>query len=238
MASGDVLGNDTDAIITAPGAGGGPNIKVFDSDDIQERAGFFFFLANVTVDPVTSFFAGDLSDRGGVNIAAGDIDGDGTDEVIASSAGDGPSLLRTYSGSGGQLSTLTIPVDPTPVTGQSLTTGGLFGNPQSGSGILLTPAQPPDSLVSGIPGPNFIGTAGQFGTASQGTNLAGVARGGVTIGTVDWNGDGIDDVITGAGPGNAPRVRVLDVSGGETPVELESFLAFESSFLGGVFVNG
>jgi hypothetical protein len=57
--------------------------------------------------------------------------------------------------------------------------------------------------------------------------------GGVRIATGDVNGDGVADVIAGAGPGRAPEVRIFD---GLNGMLLGQFQAFESTFTGGVFV--
>ncbi|MCA9071522.1 MAG: VCBS repeat-containing protein, partial [Planctomycetaceae bacterium] len=58
--------------------------------------------------------------------------------------------------------------------------------------------------------------------------------GGVRVATGDVNGDGTPDIITAAGPGGGPHVKVFDGSDGST--ELLSFFAFDATFSGGVFV--
>ncbi len=58
-------------------------------------------------------------------------------------------------------------------------------------------------------------------------------RGGVTIAVGDVNGDGLADIITGAGPGGGPHVRVFD---GRTREVIRETFAFDSSFTGGVNV--
>ena len=58
-------------------------------------------------------------------------------------------------------------------------------------------------------------------------------RGGVAVATGDVNGDGIDDVITGAGAGGAAHVEVFD---GATGTVLASWFAYDPSFRGGVWV--
>lgn len=58
--------------------------------------------------------------------------------------------------------------------------------------------------------------------------------GGVSVAAADLNGDGKADVVTGAGPGGGPHVRVLN---GATLAELESFMAYSPLFIGGVFVG-
>jgi hypothetical protein len=61
------------------------------------------------------------------------------------------------------------------------------------------------------------------------------ARGGVLVGAVHANRDGRADLVTGAGPGGGPHVRVFD---GGTLAELMGFFAYDAAFLGGVFVGG
>src|SRR5205814_27128 len=59
--------------------------------------------------------------------------------------------------------------------------------------------------------------------------------GGVRVATGDVNGDGKADIITGAGAGGGPHVRVFNAT---NLAELFSFFAFASSYTGGVFVAG
>ena len=58
--------------------------------------------------------------------------------------------------------------------------------------------------------------------------------GGVRVAAGDVNGDGFADIVTGAGPGGGPHVKVF--SGIQLDV-LHSFLAYEANFTGGVFVG-
>lgn len=59
--------------------------------------------------------------------------------------------------------------------------------------------------------------------------------GGVSVAVGDIDGDGMAEVITGAGPGGASHVRVFDL-GGSTPVEEAAFMAYAAAFVGGVNV--
>lgn len=57
--------------------------------------------------------------------------------------------------------------------------------------------------------------------------------GGVDVDQGDVTGDGIADIITGAGPGGGPHVKVFD---GVTYAEIRSFMAYNILFGGGVHV--
>ncbi len=62
--------------------------------------------------------------------------------------------------------------------------------------------------------------------------------GGVRVVGCDVNGDGIPDVVAGAGPGGGPHVRVFNgLTGAQLPGLIGSFFAFDPSFAGGVFVG-
>ena len=59
--------------------------------------------------------------------------------------------------------------------------------------------------------------------------------GGVRVAVADVNGDGRDDIITGAGAGGGPEVRVFS---GATGQPITSFYAYAPTFTGGVYVAG
>ena len=64
-------------------------------------------------------------------------------------------------------------------------------------------------------------------------------NGGATVAVVDVSGDGFADIVTGAGPGGGPHVRLFNgLSGQPLTSAQDSFYAFDPSFSGGVFVGG
>jgi hypothetical protein len=53
------------------------------------------------------------------------------------------------------------------------------------------------------------------------------------VATADINGDGVPDIVTGAGAGGGPHLRVFDGVSGQT---IRNFFAFEATFTGGITV--
>ena len=72
-------------IIVGAGVGGGPQIRIFDNKGSLLCGGFFAF---------------DKNFRGGVNVAAGDINGDGKDEIVAGAGVGGGPQIRIFNGKG------------------------------------------------------------------------------------------------------------------------------------------
>src|SRR5205085_11816 len=58
-------------------------------------------------------------------------------------------------------------------------------------------------------------------------------RGGVRVALADFTDDGVPDVVTAAGPGGGPHVKIFD---GRTGQLLSQFFAFDAAFTGGVTV--
>jgi hypothetical protein len=84
----DLNGDGTKEIVTAPGKGGGPQIRVFSKDGKPLTGGFFAY---------------DQSFRGGVSLAVGNVDGQGEMEIIT---GPGPGMgpqVKVFSKDGREL---------------------------------------------------------------------------------------------------------------------------------------
>jgi hypothetical protein len=98
---------DGDAeIITAPGPGGGPHIKVFDG------TGNMFTSASLP-NFVNSFFSYSSAFSGGVFIAAGDVNGDGVPDIITGPGAGGGPHVRAFSGVNGAIIVEFFAYEPT-----------------------------------------------------------------------------------------------------------------------------
>ena len=88
LASGDLDGDGMREIVLAAGPGGGPHVRIVGCNGKLFNAGFF---------------AGDKRSRGGAYIAAYDMDGDGTDEIIAGSGRGEEPWVRVFDAKGTSL---------------------------------------------------------------------------------------------------------------------------------------
>ncbi len=109
VAMGDVNNDGEADLIAAAGPGAGPQVKVFAGGDPSNL--------------LRSFFAYDPAFRGGVNVAGGDVDGDGFADILtAPQSGAGPNV-KVFSGADGSLSASFWAYDPSYHGGVALAGG-------------------------------------------------------------------------------------------------------------------
>ncbi len=225
VAIGDVNGDGFSDIITAPGPGARPRVKIFSGQTGARLPG-----------RIGSFLAYDSRFRGGVNVASGDVNGDGFDDIITGAGRGGRPHVRVFSGrTGAQF--------PRPI-GSFLAYDSRFrGGVNVASGdvdgdgiddIVTGPGRggrPHARVFSGRTGAQLPRPIGSF--LAYGPRF----RGGVNVASGDVNGDGSADIITGPGQGGRPHVRVFSGrTGAQFPRPVGSFLAYGSRFRGGVNV--
>ncbi len=167
IAIGDVSGDTVPDLIVAAGFGGGPRVAIFDGTTLRP---------NLTPMRVKNdFFAFESTLRNGTFVAVGDVDGDGRGDVIVGAGpGGAPRVVA-------------------------------FGGVQ-------------DSLIASF----FAGDLNN--------------RGGVPVAARNVDADTKVEIVAGSAAGSTPGVGVYKIISGAAS-QVSSFLAFESSFLGGVFVG-
>jgi hypothetical protein len=213
VAVADVLGTGIPQIITGAGPGGGPHIRVVDSQ---------------TGVVLREFMAFDPTFSGGVFVAAGDVNGDGfADIIVGADAGGGP-MVRVFSGKDNSVLATFFAYAPTFAGGVRVAAGDVDG---SGKAEIIT-----------APGAGMAATISVFsgtGTLLESfVAFPGGFTGGANVAVGDVNGDGHPDVIVGAGSGMSPQVLAFDGTTltSTTPKVLDNFFAYDQAFMGGVTV--
>jgi hypothetical protein len=221
VASCDVDGDGEGEIITAPGAGGSPHVRVWK-------------LSGTDAHVFSEFFAYDPSFTAGVSLACGDVDGSpGAEIITGAEAGGGPHVRVWRVAPDGVPSAVAsfFAYDPGFQGGVFVAAGDVDGDnraeiitgagPGGGSHIRIWQVIGTD--VRELPGvPSFFAYDPSF-------------TGGVRVATADLDGDGRAEILTAPGPGGGPHVRSFKAGGIPTG---PSFFAYDPSFTGGVFLAG
>ncbi len=194
-------------IITGPGKGKvtPTEIHVFDGVTGQALAG-----------PLGSFLAFDLPKfTGGVFVAAGDVNGDGFKDVIAATGPGAPPEVKVFSGANGSALIDFVPYDAT-FKGGVVVAAADFDR-DGRTEIVTGPGK------GGAPEVRLFDSSGNAFTSAALPNLPNKFlaydakfTGGIFVAAGDVNGDGVADIVTGAGKGNPPQVAVFSgVNGSE-----------------------
>ncbi|MBI5621697.1 S8 family serine peptidase [Candidatus Falkowbacteria bacterium] len=210
LAVADINHDGRQEVITAPGRGGGPHVRIFTQDG--------------TV--LQQFMAYDPKFTGGVNVAIGDVDGDKIlDIIIAPGRGDGlasPSLggpnVRVFDYQG-NIKYQFMAYDSKFTGGVNLAVGDLN---LDGVDEIVTAPQSGSQPVRVF---NFKGQQ-----QSSFTPYAANFKGGVRLAVGDLDGDYQPEIITGPQGSGGPHVRVFDSLGKVK----NQFFVFYEKYLGGV----
>ncbi len=204
VAVGDVDGDGQLEIITGAGKGGGPHVRIFSSKGILEG----------------QFFAFNKNERTGIEVATGDVNQDGRDEIIVARKS-GLSQVKVFNFRGQELASF-MAYAPNFKGGVHLASGDLDGD---GRDEIITGAG-----AGGGPHVRVFEYTGKV--KSQFYAYAKNFHGGAYVAVGDVDGDGQLEIITGAGPSGGPHVRIFNLYGG---VKMQ-FFSYDKRFRGGVRV--
>jgi hypothetical protein len=198
------------------GRGGPPLVNVYDT-----ASGKLLF----------TVVAYDHAFTGGVRVAAGDVTGDGIDDIITAPGPSGGPHVKVFDGRDGAELAGFMAFEETFAGGLYVATGDLTGD--GVADIVVTPDEGGGPRVRVFAGQTLAAGADFFGIDDP--NFRGGARAAVG----DLNGDGSPDLLVAAGTGGGPRVAGYDgktVAPGVVPSRLfNDFFVFEDSLRNGAY---
>ena len=205
VARGDLDGDGTDEIVVGSGPGGSA-FFVFSADGTKR-------FGNI---PFGSF-------QGGLNVSVGDVTGDDRPEIVVAAGPGGGPHVRIYNSNGSVLGDGFFAYGPAFKGGVQVAVGNVSGAAKSQ--IITAPGAGGGPHVRAF---NADGTpADSGGFLAYPTSFTG----GVFVAAADFDGDGKAEIVTGAGAGGGPHVKVFSSASGQT-----GFFAYGEAFSGGVRV--
>ena len=185
-------------VVTGADAGGGPQVNVYNTSGVLQR----------------SFLAYSASFSGGVRVAVGDVNGDGVPDIVTAAGPGGGPHVEVFDGKTGQMIQSFFAYAPNFTGGVNIAVADVNGD---GFADIVTGAG-----AGG--GPHVEVFSGKDGSLLQSFFAydAGFS-GGVSVAAGDVTGDGRADIITGAGAGGGPHVKVFD---GQLGTVVRSFFAY------------
>src|SRR5262249_59135190 len=117
VALGDTTGSGSVDVITGAGPGGSPLVNVIDGTTNTTKL---------------SFFAYDSTLRSGIEVAAGDVNGDGVADIVTVAQWGGPNIVRVFDGRNAQLLSQFLAMGPTWTHGLHVAAGDGHGGGRAG----------------------------------------------------------------------------------------------------------
>jgi len=219
----DVNSDGLADLVIGAGQGGGPHVRIFDGRTTNE---------------IYSFFAYDVNFTGGVTVATYDYDKDGTLDIVTGAGPGGGPHVKVFDGVSREVIKQIMAYAPD-------FRGGVYVAAADFNGNLV-----PDIITGAGPGGGPHVKIINFETLQvvdeemvftnytepNGQVIDTLFGGGVRVALADGNGDGLLDLLCGAGPGGGPHVKIY--AAGSKIREIASYFSGSPDDTSGVFVGG
>lgn len=186
VATADIDGSGQAVIVTAPGPGQSPDIKLYSMQGAL----------------LSHFLAYDKKYRNGVRVTAGDVDGDGKSEIITGPVQGKRTKVKIFRSDGTLVKEFYV-YGSKFGGGVWLASGDLDGD--GTDEIIAGPGAGGSPVVKIV---DADGKVQRSITAFEKDFL-----GGVTVSAGDMNKDGHDDIVVGSGAGRSPMVKIVSSAG-------------------------
>lgn len=211
VAAGDVNYDTWPDLVVAAGPGGGPHVKVLDSKTGEPISG-----------PLGSFYAYDPAFGGGVNVASGDVNGDGWADVVTAAGSGGGPHVKVFSGKTGGLVGEFYAFAPEFTGGVSVSVADYTGDGKADLLVGAGAGGGPHVKVFDLNAGAVPAEVRSF-YAFDANFTGGVSVAGDWL-TGDVTGDQTADMVIGAGVGGGSKVRVFS---GRSGIQRAEFTAFD-----------
>ena len=176
-------------LFRSAGVGSAAQVKVFD--------GASLFDGPKPPKVIRNFFAFDPTFRGGIGVAAGDVNGDGKADIVVGKMAGGTPEVKVFDGATGATLYDYYALNPNYTGGVSVAAGDITGGGRAD--VVVGASGGATSEIRVFSGDNLVADYSAFGGI----------RHGVRVAMRDIDGDGKCEVVAVVGPGGPPRMRVL-----------------------------
>jgi hypothetical protein len=221
IAAGNLTGDARAEIVAAGPTYSGPEVKIFNA-------------ASGTAETALYPYGGESVSS--LAVALGDVNGDGRLDIVLSADTPGGTEVKAVDVDGVELADFYV-LDASIVPGASIAAGDLNGDGKAEIVLGGGPTTAPWPPVSNGPDQDVAVYEPDGTEVRRFAAYPGLFQGGVRVGLADVTGDSRPEMITAPGPGSAPEIGVWSqqwVNGQDRGTRLAHFLAFDSSFRGGV----